>query len=73
MEQCKAETRDNDSVTDSERESIHSGWSNLVPIKANKPTEVMTNDNNQKKRTVRNIVLVPYKPNQVNWGGWRLK
>ena len=73
LEQCKAETRDKDSETDSDRESINSDWSNLIPIKANKPTEVMTNDNNQKKRTVRNIVLVPYKPKPSNWGGWRVK
>ena len=26
-----------------------------------------------KKRTVRNIVLVPYKPKLSNWGSWRAK
>ena len=73
LEQCKAETSDKDSETDSDRKSIHSDWSNLIPLKANKPTEVMTNDNNKQKRTVRNIVLVPYKPKLSNWGSWRLK
>ena len=61
-EQCKAETREKDSETDSDRESIHSNWSDLMPIEVNKPAEVMTNDTTQRKRTVRNIVLVPYMP-----------
>ena len=61
-EQCKAETREKDSETDSDRESVHSNWSDLIPIKVYKPAEVMTNDTTQRKRTVRNIVLVPYKP-----------
>ena len=67
-EQCKAETREKDSETDSDRESIHSNWSDLIPIKVNKPTKVMTNDTTQRKRTVRNIVLVPYKPKPKDWG-----
>ena len=57
-EQCKTETREKDSETDSDRESVHSNWSDPVPIKVNKPTEVKTNDTTQRKRTVRNIVLV---------------
>ena len=72
-EQCKAETRDNDSERDSDKESINSDWSDLIPIKVNKSTEVMMNDTNQKKRTVRNIVLVPYKPKPKDWGSWRVK
>ena len=70
-EQCKAETREKDSETDSDRESIHSNWSDVIPIKVNKPTEVMTNDTAQTKRTVRNIVLVPYKPKPKDWGSWK--
>ena len=70
-EQCKAETREKDSETDSDRESIHSNWSDVIPIKDNKPTEVMTNDTAQTKRTVRNIVLVPYKPKPKDWGSWK--
>ena len=27
----------------------------------------------QRKRTVRNIVLVPYKPKLNNWGSWRVE
>ena len=52
-EQCKAETREKDSETDSDRESIHSNWCDLIPMKVNKPTDVMTNDTTQRKRTVR--------------------
>ena len=72
-EQCKAETREKDSETDSDRESVHSNWSDLIPIKVNKPAEVMINDTTQRKRTVRNIVLVPYKPKPKDWGSWKIK
>ena len=72
-EQCKAETREKDSETDSDRESVHSDWSDLIPIKVNKRTKVITNDTTQRKRTVRNIVLVPYKPKPKDWGSWKIK
>ena len=72
-EQCKAETREKDSETNSDRESVHSNWSDLIPIKVNKPAEVMTNDTTQRKRTVRSIVLVPYKPKPKDWGSWKIK
>ena len=72
-EQCKAETREKDSETDSDRESVHSNWSDLIPIKVNKPAEVMINDTTQRKRTVRNIFLVPYKPKPKDWGSWKIK
>ena len=49
-EQCKAETREKDSETDSDRESVHSNWSDLIPIKVNKLTEVITNDTTQRKK-----------------------
>ena len=32
VEQFKAETRDKDSEMDSDKESIHSNWSELIPI-----------------------------------------
>ena len=67
-EQCKTETREKDSETDSDRESVHSNWSDVMPIKVNKLTEVITNDTTQRKRTVRNIVLVPYRPKPKDWG-----
>ena len=70
-EQCKAEEKD--SETDSERESIHSHWSKLVPVEVNKPDEALKIDASQRKRTVRNIVLVPYKPRPKDWGSWKIK
>ena len=72
-EQCTAETKDKDSEVDSDRESVHSNWSDIIPLKVNKPAEVMTNDTTQIKRTVRNIVLVPYKPKPKDWGSWKIQ
>ena len=69
-EQCKAENKD--SETDSERESVHSNWSDLVPIEEHKSNKVIV-DIPQKKRTVRNIVLVPYQPKPKDWGSWKNK
>ena len=70
-EQCKVEEKD--SETDSERESIHSNWSKLIPIETDKPDEALTITIPQRKRTVRNIVLVPYKPKPKDWGSWKIK
>ena len=66
-EQCKTEPRERDSEMDSDRESIHSNWSELVPVEINKV------DAPQRKRTVRNIVLVPYKPKPKDTGSWKIK
>ena len=71
MEQCKMEEKD--SETDSDKESIHSNWSKLVPIETSKPEETLTINVPQRKRTVRNIVLVPYKPKLKDWGSWKIK
>ena len=69
IEQCKTEMRDNDSETDSDRNSMHSNCSKLILIKdgMNKTTatsnEEVTKTNAQpRKRAIKNIVLVPYKP-----------
>ena len=70
-EQCKIEEKD--SETDSEKESIHSNWSKLVPIETSKPDEALTINVPQRKRTVRNIVLVPYKLKPKDWGSWKIK
>ena len=70
-EQCKSEEKD--SETDSERESIHSNWSELVPVEINEPDEALTVTAPQRKRTVRNIVLVPYKLKLKDWGSWKIK
>ena len=71
QEQCKMEEKD--SETDSERESIHSNWSELIPIETNKPDNELTISVPQRKRTVRNIVLVLYKPKPKDWGSWKIK
>ena len=70
-EQCKTEERDRE--TDSEKESIYSNWSKLVPIETNKPDETLTINVPQRKRTVKNIVLVPYKLKTNDWGSWKIK
>ena len=70
-EQCKVEEKN--SETDSERESIHSNWSELIPFEVYKPDEVLKVTTPQRKRTVRNIVLVPYKPKPKDWGSWKIK
>ena len=57
LEQCKVEEKD--SETDSERESIHSNWNELILVEVNKPDEILKVTPPQRKRTVRNIVLVP--------------
>ena len=69
-EQCKTEEKD--SEMDSERESIHSNWSKLVPVEVNKPDEVLKINAPQRKRTLRNIVLVPYKLRPKDWGSWKI-
>ena len=66
-EQCKTEEKD------SERESIHSNWSKLVPVEVNKCGEALKINTPQRKWTVRNIVLVPYKPRPKDWGSWKIK
>ena len=74
-EQCKAEVMEKDSEMDSDRESIHSNWSKLIPMnnEINKPSDAMKTDAQQRKRAVKNIVLVPYKPKPKDWGTWKIK
>ena len=74
-EQCKAEVMEKDSETDRDGESIHSNWSKLIPVnvEASKSSDVMKVETQQRKRTVRNIVLVPYKPRPKDWGMWKIK
>ena len=55
------------------KESIHSNWSELIPVEINKPDETLKINDPQRKRTVRNIVLVPYKPKPKDWGSWKIK
>ena len=77
-EQCKAETREKDSETDSDMESVHSNWSELLPINS-EVNNTSTADAEKKsepqlrKKVIKNIVLVPYKPKPKDWGSWKVR
>ena len=75
IEQCKMETRDKDSETDSDRDSIHSKWSELILItnEINRTGDVTKTNAQPRKRAIKNIVLVPYKPKPKDWGSWKIK
>ena len=51
-ELCKTEVMEKDSETDSDRESIHSNWSELIPIntEVNKPSNAMKINAQQRKK-----------------------
>ena len=70
IEQCKVVTRDEDSETDSDRDSIHSNWSELIPInnEMNKTGDIAKTNVQPRKRAIKNIVLIPYKPKPKDWG-----
>ena len=79
-EECKTEMIDNDSETDCERNSVHSNWSELIPIKdgmnknaSRSDGEVMKTNTQPRKRPIKNIVLVPYEPKPKDWGSWKVK
>ena len=78
-EQCKAETREKDSEMDSDRESVHSNWSELIPtnseVNNTSTTEAETKKSEPqiRKKAIKNIVLVPYKPKPKDWGSWKVK
>ena len=75
IERCKVETRDKGSETDSDRDSIHSNWSELIPItnEINKTRDVTKTNAQLRKRPIKNIVLVLYKPKPKDWGSWKIK
>ena len=60
---------------DSDRDSIHSNWSELIPItnEINKTGDVTKTNAQPRKRAIKNIVLVPYKPKPKDWGSWKIK
>ena len=84
-------------VNDDRRDSVHSDWSDLMPVnaeaeykkihkegkelnidRATTSTASVTNDLIRpsappKKKTIKNIVLVPYTPKPKDWGSWRIK
>ena len=79
-EECKAEVIDKDSDRDSNRDSIHSNWSELMTVKSRMNKNESTSDEEAakinakpKKRAIKNIVLVPYKPKPKDWGSWKIK
>ena len=67
--------RNNDSEMDSDRNSVHSNWSELIPInnEMNKTADVTKTNAQPRKRAIKNIVLVPYKPKPKDWGSWKIK
>ena len=77
-EENKAEVADIDSDIHSDRDSIHSNWSELMTVKSEMNINASTSNaflgeaikvNAQpRKRAVKNIVLVPYKPKPKDWG-----
>ena len=70
---------DNDSETDSDGNSVHSNWSELIPINneinnaSTTNTEAKKGESQTRKRAIKNIFLVPYKPKPKDWGSWKLK
>ena len=83
VEENKAGVTDNDSDRDSDRDSIHSNWSKHMTVKSGMNINASTSNaslgeavkiNAQpRKRAVKNIVLVPYKPKPKDWGSWKIK
>ena len=78
-EQCKAEEMEKDSETDIDNNSVHPNWSELLPINSEinnsftMNTEVRRSDAQIRKRLIKSIVLVPYKPKLKGWGSWKVK
>ena len=60
---------------------MHLDWSELLLVDKNNQPSTSTNDNNNSKqmqntpvkKTMKNIVLVPYKPKPKDWGNWHIK
>ena len=80
VDECKAEVIDNDSDRDSDRDSMHSNWSELMPIKSGMNKNASTSDGEvikinaqPRKRAIKNIVQVQYKPKPKDWGSWKVK
>ena len=79
VKQCKAKVMDKDCETDSDKSSVHSNWSELIPInneinnESTINTKVKRSEAQPRKRAIKNIVLVPYKPKPKDWGSWKIK
>ena len=88
-EENRSVARDNDS----DRNSMHSNWSEFIAVdeeaeyskhksemnvnastsNASLGEAVKTMITQPRKRAVKNIVLVPYKPKPTEWGSWKIK
>ena len=80
------------------RDSIHSDWSDLIPVNEEAEYEKIYKNRNEPniigvattlaasaaettrkpsvppaKKTVKNIVLVPYMPRPKDWGSWQIR
>ena len=94
MNNMENEGEENKSVsTDSDRNSMHSNWSELISVNeeveysklkgglnvdastsnASLGEAMKTTLTQPRKRAVKNIVLVPYKPKPTEWGSWKIK
>ena len=94
MNNVENEGEENKSVsTDSDRNSMHSNWSELVSVdeeveysKLKSGLNVGASTSNAslgeamktlliptRKKAVKNIVLIPYKPKPTEWGSWKIK
>ena len=84
-------------VNEDRRDSVHSDWSDLMPVNAEAEYKKIQKDGTElnvdrtttltasvtegllrpsappKKKTIKNIVLVPYTPKLKDWGGWKIK
>ena len=77
-------------VSDYRRDSVHSDWSDLMPVnaeadgkelnidRATTSTASVTDDvlrpsAPSMKKTIKNIVLVPYTPKPKDWGNWQIR
>ena len=80
--------REEETESCSDGRSINSDWSDLLPVSRkveyrqynNVEATTSTTDNNVvptctplKKKVVKNIILVPYKPYPKDWGSWHVK
>ena len=74
-EQCKVEVMEKHSKTDSDNNGMHSNWSEFVPTgnTSTMNTEVKRSKAQIRKRAIKSIVLVPYKPKPKDWGSWKVK
>ena len=79
VKQYKDKVMDKDSETHSDRSSVHSNWSKLIPInneinnESTTDTEAKRSETHTRKRAIKNIVLIPYKPKPKDWGSWKIK